>query len=541
MKVVDESGINIEKDINLCYNKIVGLYPIKKITQKEDFPMCNKSFKLLMIISLIVIFMCLLTVKVNAKMVVREDDFVTIKDATDFTSKEEKKDPFKELIDATKELFDAAKELVIAVKDEIIKPKKNEPEPKEVVEEKNVTTPRTFFDRISDLAKKTVDGFKQFTWKRGDNGGKACNHSWEEVGRVKATCSKEGEITSRCSYCLEFKVEKIAKKEHEFIKKAEEQYLVSEPKCTETPKYYLSCAICGAESPNTFAFGKAPGHQYVVTQEATCKNEGIQISTCSVCQSIKREKITGNLHKYETSFYNRGDSGHSEIKICSICNDNILSPNIIPHSYSDQNPNCVCGAVKAAKKQVHLIVLGGFGENANSDNSILNQVVDGVPITSMVDSYEFIPTTRIDNGNFSSTQSRNESNQAITASAADDDVITIVIATSMGGENVYHADMTGVDIVILADAASSIPHAGQDTSERMAELWAGRVDEMTADGTSVYIFGTGDGRKVSQSTRLLMDRESDNPDVGTENVGGYHGSVCNNAAEGIAEIIGGVQ
>ncbi len=449
--------------------------------------MCSKLMKICTVLVILTVCICSLSIKSFAAIDVIEEAEVVSETV------KENKGLGGSILDALKKLAEAIIEVIVAIVETI----------------EDAITPKLTGTGDQPTDKPKVPVSKPEEKEEEENpGDENCEHEWELNSSVEATCSAEGKNIYHCSKCPAIKIEKIEKKEHTWVKRANGEFAVANSPCLESQKYYVSCSICKAISSETFAYGGPPGH------------------------------------RYQISYHDKGASGHVEVKTCKVCGDNIVGSQIISHSYS--NGICVCGNTKAEeapkKKKVKLIVLGGFGENANSDNSILTQTVNGVPITEMVDEYEFIPTTR-DNthGNFASETSRQASGRAIRESADDEDCITIVVATSMGGENVYHTDMTGVDVVILADGASSIPGAGQDTPERMAELWEGKVDEMTASGTDVHIFSTDDGRKISESTRQLAERESDNPDVDAEHVGGRHGAVCEGAADEIAEIIIGSQ
>lgn len=80
---------------------------------------------------------------------------------------------------------------------------------------------------------------------------------------------------------------------HQYVEKADAQYLKSAATCVSKAVYYKSCSVCGEKSTETFSYGKVnpenhTGGTYVKNQkEATCYEEGYTGDICcSDCKAV---------------------------------------------------------------------------------------------------------------------------------------------------------------------------------------------------------------------------------------------------------------
>lgn len=124
-------------------------------------------------------------------------------------------------------------------------------------------------------------------------------HSWDEgKATKKATCTKDGEKTYTCTVCNTTKTEVIPATGHQH----KEVRNAKKATCTEdgyTGDTY--CKDCGQLISKGSEI-KAKGHTWdngKVTEEATCKKEGIKTYTCSICGDTKTEAIPKKDHTWD--------------------------------------------------------------------------------------------------------------------------------------------------------------------------------------------------------------------------------------------------
>lgn len=133
-----------------------------------------------------------------------------------------------------------------------------------------------------------------------------------------ATCTTLGEEEGTCS-CGATTTRLTAEfGEHQYIEKAEDQYLVSPATCISGATYYKSCSVCGEPSSETFESGEVNasnhvGDTYLVKQkEATCYEEGYTGDTkCSSCDATitPGKVIPKNAHN-PASVWSTNDTHH---------------------------------------------------------------------------------------------------------------------------------------------------------------------------------------------------------------------------------------
>ncbi len=152
------------------------------------------------------------------------------------------------------------------------------------------------------------------------------------VGEETApTCTKEGEITYKCSNCDSQHVETIQKLDHAAV-----AIEAIEPTCTEAGQTAGSkCFECGfvIKAPETVP---ATGHDYdafKVTNEPTCEAAGEKIAICLNCGDTKTEEIPVIAH---TVAINPAieptctTPGKTEGEHCSVCGEIIKAQEEVP-------------------------------------------------------------------------------------------------------------------------------------------------------------------------------------------------------------------
>lgn len=128
-------------------------------------------------------------------------------------------------------------------------------------------------------------------------------HQMEHTAARSATCTQNGNLEYwYCDGCETYFADRDGETEitlaqtelnasgHSFTETAETQYLKSAADCTHKAVYYKSCSVCGAQSTETFEFGKENGHTFVEKAEmqylsasADCTHKAVYYKSCSVC------------------------------------------------------------------------------------------------------------------------------------------------------------------------------------------------------------------------------------------------------------------
>ena len=132
------------------------------------------------------------------------------------------------------------------------------------------------------------------------------SHSWKVTSTKAATCKDEGEKTHTCSVCKATKTEPLPvdPTAHSYgaVTRLDDDY------------HGKTCANCGDVQKESH------GWKVTSTKAATCKDEGVKTSACSVCKATKTEPIPvdPNAHKYG-SVTKLDDHEHG--KTCANCGD----------------------------------------------------------------------------------------------------------------------------------------------------------------------------------------------------------------------------
>ena len=110
-----------------------------------------------------------------------------------------------------------------------------------------------------------------------------CNHKYEEIERVEATCTENGYVKSQCSLCENIKEEVLEATGH-----TESDWIIdSEPTCTVNGSKHTNCTVCG-EVVNTQTI-PATGHtdsEWIIDSEPTCTVNGSKHTNCTVCGEV---------------------------------------------------------------------------------------------------------------------------------------------------------------------------------------------------------------------------------------------------------------
>ncbi len=168
----------------------------------------------------------------------------------------------------------------------------------------------------------------------------ALGHEYEGVTTTEPGCEAEGEMTYTCIRCDDAYTEPLAAKGH-----TETEIEGVEPGCESTGLTAgVSCGVCGKvitpreEIPAT-------GHSYgegAVETEATCTEDGIMLSVCTICGDEKRDAIPAAGHSYEDTEYvapTCTENGYAANgAVCGVCGDVQTAAEVIPalgHDYGE--------------------------------------------------------------------------------------------------------------------------------------------------------------------------------------------------------------
>ncbi len=153
-------------------------------------------------------------------------------------------------------------------------------------------------------------------------------HTHKEVTEeVRATCTKNGLKTVKCSDCGEIISETVLTATGHTEKTTTEAAT-----CTVDGKTTVTCSTCGETIKETVL--TATGHsEEKITIEPTCTEAGKETITCTVCDELISETILNATGHRE--IFSGAKDAHTE---CSVCYE-VLSTN---HSYttSTTNPSC---------------------------------------------------------------------------------------------------------------------------------------------------------------------------------------------------------
>ena len=177
---------------------------------------------------------------------------------------------------------------------------------------------------------------------------KKCNHSYSDdytnalghsfdSGRVTkaATCLEDGVRTFTCTRngCGTTKTETITRLGHDYVP------TIVPPTCTERGYTQYKCSRCSDFYKSNYT--DPAGHKfgsYSVTVPATCKAQGVQTRTCSVCKATETKPVAKLTHKYtsKTTAPTCTAQGYTTYT-CTLCGDsyNDNFKNATGHSWGE--------------------------------------------------------------------------------------------------------------------------------------------------------------------------------------------------------------
>ncbi len=171
-----------------------------------------------------------------------------------------------------------------------------------------------------------------------------CEHKYQIVNQINATCNTEGSISKKCSECGSEISEKIDKLEHIWVETITEatctdqgertkkcsicgetiietieahhsytETIVSEPKCESDGRVQRICSVCGDTQDKPIpATGHAWADEKIITKPE-CEKEGNAQLNCKECGSKKDKAISATGHSWNQATC-------TEAKTCSVCN-----------------------------------------------------------------------------------------------------------------------------------------------------------------------------------------------------------------------------
>ena len=151
-------------------------------------------------------------------------------------------------------------------------------------------------------------------------------HGWNEGTVVSApTCKDEGSKTYTCTVCGEIKNEVLAKTE---------DHTYGAYQKVDNTNHTSTCGVCGKvlTEAHTWNAGK-------VQKEATCKDTGVMLYTCTACGATREETIPlSEEHKF-SPWEKVDDLQHK--RTCSVC----TKLEVVDHNWNDgsvtKKPTCL--------------------------------------------------------------------------------------------------------------------------------------------------------------------------------------------------------
>ena len=123
---------------------------------------------------------------------------------------------------------------------------------------------------------------------------------WGEGTIIRnATCTEPGYLVFKCVDCGTLRTETFAALGHDFSKElVDDEYLIPS-ESGETVSYYKSCSRCGEKGSTTFNHNHVWSNG-VITEEATCTEDGVKTYECTVsgCSEVKTESINALGHSF---------------------------------------------------------------------------------------------------------------------------------------------------------------------------------------------------------------------------------------------------
>ena len=120
-----------------------------------------------------------------------------------------------------------------------------------------------------------------------------CEHEYEVIEEVKATCTKEGQVVSECLLCGKKDKEKLEKIPHDLKKES-----VISPTCIAEGYTLMVCLMCGVEE-KTNIVSSLPHNYDSKVVVPTCSDEGYTLKECKDCGFVEKSNYVEALgHKY---------------------------------------------------------------------------------------------------------------------------------------------------------------------------------------------------------------------------------------------------
>ena len=111
-----------------------------------------------------------------------------------------------------------------------------------------------------------------------------CEHEWEIVKAVNATCTEQGENLKKCLHCGTEEKELTPIAEH-----ITTEEIIREATCSSEGLFQKTCSACGAVENNII---EKTEHTYKkIVVEATLETDGTENLTCTVCGETHQKKI----------------------------------------------------------------------------------------------------------------------------------------------------------------------------------------------------------------------------------------------------------
>lgn len=150
----------------------------------------------------------------------------------------------------------------------------------------------------------------------------ACDHTYAEVSRVEATCTKAGKIVKQCSKCQEITEEVIPMAEHtSSIPVGQGTIIKGVTQCTVDGEEEVTCDECGVKFTRTISAHKF--NEVISETKATCTAEGVKVTKCTVCGTTNTEVTPKIDHDYKSASTIAAECEKTglELEVCAVCGD----------------------------------------------------------------------------------------------------------------------------------------------------------------------------------------------------------------------------
>ena len=113
-----------------------------------------------------------------------------------------------------------------------------------------------------------------------------CEHNWETIENVTATCTDSGRTVVACSLCDSEETTTIPATGHSFTEE-----IIEVATCSATGMTKKTCSICN--KIEEIVIDKVEHtYEYATTKAPSLEENGIETGTCSVCGDIKEIEIS---------------------------------------------------------------------------------------------------------------------------------------------------------------------------------------------------------------------------------------------------------